>query len=260
MQAFWRGTVHIARLRIPVKLYAAAEEKAVVLHNRHKECGHAVTQLKYCAYCAMAVEPDELERAYQRGGDRPVALTEEELRSIAPENDKRFRVVRFARASEVPALWMKKHYYVGADEVGEDALTLVGEQLRRLGCIGIGYITLRSVRQLAGLWASDDALVLTTLHYADEVRSAPGSAQAPSGRPDGEASAELGALIEAMSGPFEPKQYANVYQDALRKLVASKLSNRPPEDERPPEPADEDGDSRDLLDAIRASLKELGRS
>ncbi|WP_169732326.1 Ku protein [Cohnella thermotolerans] len=261
MQAVWRGTVQIARLQIPVKLYAAAEEKEVVLRLRHKECDHPVRQVKYCERCGETVVPDRLTRVYELGGGRAVEVGEDELRRIAPVPDKRFRVRHFVPSADVSPLFMKKYYYVGYDEAGEEALALIHQGLFRQGRMGIGYIALRSAQQLAGLWAAGDRLLLTTLHYANEVRSGEGTAELRAEGPGRQLEEEFTALIGHLTVSFEPGQYSNLYNEALKKLVGAKLARLAPEDPVPfLEPEEAGGEAEDLLSALRLSLKDIGHS
>jgi len=39
MHAMWKGTIQIAKLQIPIKLYAATEDKEIVLKTIHSACG-----------------------------------------------------------------------------------------------------------------------------------------------------------------------------------------------------------------------------
>ena len=257
MQALWKGTLQIARLQIPIKLYAAAEEKTVSLRQRHKECNHPVRYVKYCAHCGSTVPPDRLASVYEWGGGGTVEVEEDELRRIAPAQDKRFHIRHFVPSAEVSPLFMKKHYYVGKDEAGEEALALVHQGLSKRERMGIGYITLRSAQQLAVIRAAEERLMLTTLHYADEVRSSGGlDSFHPEGRTQ-HLQEEFGALMERLSISFEPGQYPNLYNEALKKLVTSKISRLEPKAPSPVfEFADEEEGTEDLLAAIQQSLKD----
>ncbi|MFC5404346.1 Ku protein [Cohnella soli] len=262
MHAMWKGTVQIAKIQIPVKLYAATEDKELSLKQMHAPCGGSVSHLKYCQTCDAKIEPEDMRKVYDLGGGNVVEITEDELTSLAPPASKTMIVEQFASEAEVERLRLKKHYYVGTDEVGEEAFRLLQASLRQSRKIGIGYVTLRSVRNLAALWAQGEGLVLSTMLYEDEVRPmAPVYAKSP-------AAAERTAvpeahllvfdrLVAAMTSPFEGTRYVNHYDSALRELIDSKIAKLAP---KPAMGADQQGVRRgtahleDLLASLTTSL------
>ena len=51
MHAMWKGTIQVAKFQIPVKLYAATEDKELSLKTTHETCGGAISHPKYCQTC-----------------------------------------------------------------------------------------------------------------------------------------------------------------------------------------------------------------
>ncbi|MBB6671362.1 non-homologous end joining protein Ku [Cohnella nanjingensis] len=260
MQAFWKGTVQIAKLQVPIKLYAATEEKTVSFRQQHRACSHAIAYQKYCAHCETAVEPAEVGKAYDLGGGQFIEIEESELKLLAPASDKTFYIEHFVRSADIEPYYMKKHYFIGMDEVGEQAFRVLHAGLFKLKRTGIGYITLRSVQQLAALWATKEGLMLTTLHYADEVRpalSAGSPAAGPFAQP--ELLEAFGSLVSGMSVPFDPTEYRNVYQEAVKRLIDAKIAHRIPNGPHPA-PVAEDGENLvDFLSAVERSLAHIGQ-
>ncbi|MFC5468288.1 Ku protein [Cohnella suwonensis] len=233
MHAMWKGTVQIAKIQIPVKLYAATEDKELSLRQMHAVCGGSVSHLKYCQTCDAKIEPQDIRKIYDLGGGNSVEITEEELKSIAPAASKTMIIEQFANETEVDRVRLKKHYYVGTDEVGEEGFRLLQASLRQSRKVGIGYVTLRSVQSLAALWPLGDGLVLSTMLYEDEVRPmAPVYATSPTAAakppvPDAHLLV-FNQLIAAMTSPFEGARYVNHYDVALRGLIEGKLTKLAP--------------------------------
>jgi DNA end-binding protein Ku len=88
-------------------------------------------------------------------------------------------------------------------------------------------VVIRVKQHLAALVCVDDAIVLNTLRFADEIRDA-GELKIPSS--DSKAAAisdkELKmamALVEGMSEDWEPEQYHDTYREDVMKIVEEKV-------------------------------------
>ncbi len=258
MHAMWKGTLQIAKFQVPIKLYAAAEDKEISLKTAHRECGGPISHLRYCQACQTAVEADQIRRIYDLGGGNQVEIEEEELKAISPPASRSFVVEQFVGEDEIEPVYLKKHYYVGSDEVGEEAYRLVHRSLRQAGKAGIGFITLRSVRSLAALRPTRHGIVMSTMHYADEVRANPAYRETGAEETSATATDDLSfvfqRLMGAMTAPFDSSRYVNRYNEALKRLIDGKIADRVPAAPEWPE-ADLGGSrSADLLSSLRRSL------
>jgi DNA end-binding protein Ku len=95
-------------------------------------------------------------------------------------------------------------------------------------------------------------MLLTTLHWPDEIRSTE-----ELDLPDDEFEfkpAEMTMarqLVSAMTGDFDPAQYKDEYRDALMQVIESKIEGH---EVKAPEPAEETGKLVDLMAALEASV------
>jgi len=260
MHAMWKGTVQIAKVQIPVKLYAATDDKEISLKTTHSACGGPISHLKYCQGCDAKVAPEELIKAYDLGGGNFVELSEDELKGIAPPSaSKTLMIEQFAEEAEISRVRLKKHYYVGADELGEETFRLLHAGLLRARKVGIGYVTLRSVRSLAALWPTEEGLVLSTMHYEDEIRPME-RISSPANRIQAHISEDhlfvFQQLIQAMSSSFDGTRYANLYDESLRTLIENKIAKLAPKPRAEEEPfLRRETHMKDLLSSLTASLE-----
>jgi len=253
----WKGTIQIAQFQIPVKLFATTEDKELSLKQTHRTCGDNISHLKFCQTCNSTVEMDQIQKVYELGGGNSVEVSDEELKKISPQANKNFVIERFIPNSDLNIIQMKKHYFVGTDEVGEEAFQLFTMCLQKSKKIGIGYITLRSVQYLAAIWPMDNGIVLSILHYADEVRS-----MQKINNTDVREKTNifdnhiliLNQLIDAMTGPFEGAKYVNRYNDALRLLIENKIANRSPKYDEIDQVNTRNDNIVDLLSSLQRSL------
>ncbi len=51
MHTIWKGAIGFGLVHIPVKLYAATEEKEISLQLLHKGCHGTVKTQRYCSSC-----------------------------------------------------------------------------------------------------------------------------------------------------------------------------------------------------------------
>jgi len=259
MHAMWKGTIQIAKIQIPIKLYAATEDKELSLKTVHSACGGAVSHLKYCQACEEKLETDHIRKVYDLGGGHGVELTEEEMKELTPASNRTFLIEQFADEAEISRIRLKKHYYVGTDELGEETFRLFHAGLLRARKIGLGYITLRSAQSLAALWPTADGLVLSTMLYEDEIRPME-SIAAPSNRVRKHLPEDhlfvFEQLIRAMSAEFVGSKFPNSYAAALKALIENKIAKLAPREKAKEAPLlPRETRLEDLLSTLTASLE-----
>ncbi|MCD9020255.1 Ku protein [Cohnella silvisoli] len=259
MHAMWKGTIQIAKFQIPIKLYAATEDKEISLKQTHAPCAGPISHLKFCQTCNTRVEMEEIHKVYDLGGGNFVEITEDELKGISPQTSKTVIIEQFADEKEINRIRLKKHYYMGTDEVGEEAFRLFQTSLLQSKKIGIGYITLRSVQSLAAVWPLEEGLVLSTMLYEDEIRAMDriNAPTHPSQSHISEAHVFVfNQLIQAMTTPFAGSKYVNKYDEALRYLIENKITKIAPRvnvTEQQPE-LQRSANLEDLLSSLNTSL------
>lgn len=258
MHAMWKGTIQIAKLQLPIKLYAATEDKEISLKQTHMPCGGSINHMKFCHTCNTEVEMEQIQKVYDLGGGNFVEVTADELKKISPPASKSVVIEQFVDEADINRIRLKKHYYVGTDEVGEEAFRLFHKSMLQSRKIGIGYITLRSVQNLAAIWPLEEGLVLSTMLYHDEVRSME-PITSPTNKSKMFVSEDhlfvFNQLIHAMSSPFEGSKYVNKYDEALRYLIENKVTNKMPSIIAAEEPLlQRKTNLEDLLSSIHTSL------
>jgi DNA end-binding protein Ku len=179
-----------------------------------------------------------------------VPLSSEELDALPLPTAHTIELSGFVESEEIDPIYFDKVYYLGPGRGGEKAYALLRDALAETGTVGLGKVTIRTREHLAALRPRGRALVVHTLLYADEVRSAddiPDVPQRISARPDEESMARQ--LIETMTTKFNPAEYTSDYRRALNRLVKAKLEKK---QIAPPKPA---AKVIDLQEALRKSLK-----
>src|SRR5215471_7674735 len=156
----------------------------------------------------------------------------------------------FVDRDEVDPVYLDTPYYVYPDgELAAETFRVIGEAMGHKNKAGLGRVTMSGRERLVLVEPRDSGLVMSTVRSADEVRPAEfGPPPKVEIEPDMVAIAET--IIDRRSGPFDPTNFHDRYQDALRELVAHKTKGKgvaPREVAEPPKVIN-------LMDALKRSL------
>ncbi len=252
MHSMWKGAVSFGLVMIPVKLYAATEQKDIAFRQVHREDGGRIRFRRFCSIEEVEVAYEDVAKGYELPGGEIVILTEEDMAELPLPTTKSIEVVQFTPAEQLDPILFNRSYYVEPGPAGVRAYCLLRDALEDSGKIAIAQVALRQRESLAILRVRDDVLVLETLLWPDEVR-VPGFAFLDDDvevRPQELRMAS--SLIESMTVDFDPDEYHDSYREALQELVNAKVEGR--EVVQPEEEAEPSGETSSLADALRASL------
>jgi DNA end-binding protein Ku len=245
-------------VNVPVKLYPALARKSVSFHQLHEVDQGRVQQRRVCAIDGDEVAYEDIVKGYEFSPGQYVVITSEELDSLAAKKTKTIEVEQFIDAAEIDPLTFDASYYVAPATGAGKAFKLMVDAMREAGKVAIGRFVLRQKEHLVALRVQDDALILVTLVYADEVVST--SSLEDAGDAQGEVSerelAMAQQLIGMLSAPFEPERYHDEYREQLlnlieRKVAGEEISLTPPP--KAPKAAP------DLMAALQASVDALAQ-
>jgi len=155
------------------------------------------------------------------------------------------------QAEEKGARFVKQAYYMEPDEIGRKAFYLLKSVLAETGKTAICKIVLKDREQLAAVNPFSKTMLLTTLHWPDEIRSLE-----ELNLPEEEIEikpAELKMaqqLIASMPAEFDPSQERDEYREALMKVIEAKVAGEKPEPAKKSEPTK----IGDLMAALEASV------
>ena len=157
------------------------------------------------------------------------------------------------RRGEVDAVYYDNSYYLVPDEHGEKPYYLMLGALEQNNKVAVGRVVMHEKEHLVALRPYDGAILMTTLHYTDEVRTPRDFPELKKPPEVEKEELELaGQLIKIMKKPFNFKEYRDRYQENLMKLVEAKMKGREEVIElRVPEIKP----TKNLMEALKASIK-----
>jgi DNA end-binding protein Ku len=123
--------------------------------------------------------------------------------------------------------------------------------------VALGRLVMSTRERICAIEVENDALLLTTLRAAEEVRTIDhvGPAELPKADPRMLDIARK--IIEQQASNFDPSEFKDRYEDALRALIEEKRKGLPV---RPAAAPEKDTNVVNLMDALRKSLQSGAQS
>jgi DNA end-binding protein Ku len=249
-RAMWKGAISFGLVTIPVAVYPATEEKTLRFNQLHDEDGGRVRYKRVCEKDGEEVTFEHIVKGYEVEKDRYVVLTDEDLNAIPVESSRAIDIHRFVDLDEIDPVMFKKSYYLVPEETGAKAYALLREAMADDGRVGIAKVSFRDKEHLAALRFKDEAFVLETMYWPDEIREADFGGVDVSAKIRGQELEMAKQLIESLSGEWNPEEYSDEYREALLQIVEAKLNGQEIEVVAP-EPT---AKVVDLMEALKASV------
>lgn len=278
-QAVWTGNISFGLVSIPVRLIPATERKDVRFHLYDRRSGRRVRYERVTRAEESAVfvpetaavddlpaiaretpfEQGPVERGdIVRGAQLPegdlVTLDDDELEAVAPARSRTIDLEEFVDLADIDPVFFEKTYYVAPARGGaEKPYVLLQRAMQDAGMAGIGRFVLRTRPKLVAIRALDTALVLQTLYFADEVRSAADfGGEHASTAVSGREMKMARQLIDSMAVKWSSDAHGDDYRERLLSLLRSK---KPADRAVAPEAGTGGSGVDDLMAALRSSVE-----
>jgi len=255
MHTVWKGAISFGLVHVPVKMFAAVEDKDISMRMIHRECGGPIAYVRTCKNCGKEVANEDIAKGYEYEKGRFVLFEKEELDALAAEASKTIRILDFVDMREIDPIYFQRSYYLAPDQAGAGAYSLLLEAMKRTGRIGIANVSIRSKGSLAAIRFIENCLVMETIAYPDEVRPVHQVPGLPERTAVNEKELEMATmLIDHLTGPFEPEKYKDEYRERLMEAIQAKIAG----EEVHIAPEQERTNVIDLMAALQASLEAAG--
>ncbi|HEU5418462.1 MAG TPA: Ku protein [Streptosporangiaceae bacterium] len=251
MRSMWKGAISFGLVMIPVKLYAATEQKDIAFRQVHREDGGRIRFKRVCSVDGDEVPYEDVAKGYELPTGEMIILTEEDMADLPLSTSKSIEVLHFTPVDQLDPILFNRSYYVEPETAGVRAYALLRDALERSGRVAIAQVALRQREALATLRTRDGVLVLETLLWPDEVRAADFGFLDEDIEVRSQELRMATSLIDSMTVDFDPEEYHDGYREALQELVDAKVEGR---EVVQPEPDQEAGPPASLADALKASL------
>jgi DNA end-binding protein Ku len=220
-RAMWKAVVKFGDATVPVRLYAAAQDKKIHFRLLHAEDHVPVKQQMVRPSTGEVVPPDRIVKGLEVEPGLFVVLGDEELDKLGPKPSREIEVVRFVPRGVISHQWYERPYYLGPDGQDEDYAALAAA-LEREQVEGVARWVMRGNAYVGALGAMQGALSLVTLRHAEEVVTLPSLELPKRKEPDKKELALAEQLVETLAGEFDPGEFSDEYRERLTKLIRTK--------------------------------------
>jgi DNA end-binding protein Ku len=255
----WMGTLSFGLVSVPVKLYSAVTRKTVHFHQIHTLDSGRIHQKHVCALDGEEIPLSEIVKGYEIAPDRYVPVEARELAALEPLFTRTIQVEDFVDLEEIDPIYFDHPYHVVPGVGGSHPYQLLLSAMRDTGKVAIGRIVMRSKERLVAIRPRENALLMLTMSYSDEVNPTTGLRELEGIENDvDDRELEVARrLVASISEPFDIDKYQDTFREAVLDLVDRKAAGEPlqvgVETEPPP-------DSPDVMKALEASLEQVTSS
>jgi DNA end-binding protein Ku len=254
----WQGHLKLSLVSCPVALYGATSRaNDVSFHLLNPKTNNRIRMIPTDPDTGP-VERGDLVKGYEVSKNSYVVVTPKELDAVKLETTHTIDIERFVDADDIDRLfWNDPYYLVPSEKTGVDAYTVIRDALAQTGRIALGRVVMHTRERLVALEPRGKGIVATTLRMRDEVADpAKAFRDVPAGKPDKRMIEIATKIIEQQEGPFDPDQFEDRYEKALRDLIRRKEKGEKIVTAEPVE----DTNVIDLMAALKKSLKHKGRA
>ena len=249
----WSGSISFGLVNVPVKLYTAVRKKTVRFNQLHGADGGRIQQKRVCTVDGEEVAFEDLVKGYELYPGQYVIIDPDELDALDPEATQTIDIEDFVDLAEIDPLYYDASYYLVPDQRGTKAYRLLLDAMNESGRVGIARVVMRTKQYLCAVRPVGEALVLTTMNFADEVVTQDEIEGLPGEQDASERELKMaGALIESLTTEWAPDKYHDTYRARVLELIEARSEGQ----ELVSQPlATPSAPVIDLMAALEASLK-----
>lgn len=250
-----KGAITFGLVRVPVKMFTAADDEGVSFRNITPE-GNPIKQKYVDPVSGNEYTYSQCDKGYEIEKGQYVLFSKEELQALDadPAGKGNVAVDCFVPEESVDSVHVEKTYYLKPDTGGDAAFKLLAEALDRNNLCVIGMWTSRGKEKLVQVRPYKGGMVLHCLYYSHEVRDYDDNcANIAIGNIEAQMADQL---ISSLTKPaFNPKDYRDLYTERVMEAVDKKRNGEVITASTPDKPV-----SMGLFDALKSSLGAMATS
>ena len=252
----WQGHLRLSLVTCPVALYTATNSRGDVHFNMlHKKTHNRIRMIPTDPDLGP-VERSDIVKGYQYEKDQYIVLTQDEIDSVRLESTRTIDIERFVDAESIDRLYWDNPYFLVPDgKLAAEAFGVIREAMSKAGQVALGRAVMHQRERLLAIEPRDRGMVAWSLRSRDEVRDTADYFSAiPDKKPDAQMIAIAEKIIDQQAGPFDPDQFNDRYEDALRALIKEKQKGKGRK------VVVEEPDDTNVVDLMEALRKSLGKA
>ncbi len=268
---YWSGQITISLVSFGVKLFVATEAKSQIqFHQIDRASGERVRYQKMVASAVdnppaetdepapPPVQQSQIVKGYEYSKGQYVTVEPEELAHLRVPSKHTMEILQFVDEAQISPEYYEKPYFVlPENEAQTEAFATVRQALIDTKKVALTKIAFGGREHVVAIAPAGDGanggMMAYTMRYAAELREAVDYFRDIKPVEVSTDSLELAKMLIARKDTaFDPRQFTDGYEVAVKELVEAKLHHLPvPQDV---EPAPARGKVVNLMDALRKSV------
>jgi DNA end-binding protein Ku len=258
MRPIWSGSIQFGLVNIPVNVYSATSSERISFHLLHKKDQGRIHNKRVCEIDGKEVPADEIIKGYEYTKGEYVEISDDDFKKIAIESTKIINITDFVLNEEIDPMFFDTPYYLAPGKGAGQTYVLLREALKSSGKVGIAKVAIRQREYLASVRPHGAALMLDTMHFADEItNSSELNLPAESVKVDKRQLKVAEQLVDGLTASFDPKKYEDTYREALLEAIDQKMKGTEvkPAAARKAKPTN----VVDIMNRLKQSIKEIDK-
>ncbi len=220
----YKGSIGFGFVYIPITLHSTIKNNDIGFNMIDKKTMSRVKYKKTCADCdGREVKQEDIVKGFEYEEGKYVIFDDNDFEKIKSRKDKNITIEKFVSLSEVDPLYFDKPYYV-VPTGAEKAFTVLLTAMEQEGKAAIAKTVMGNKETLILIRAKDGQLLLNTLFFEEEVTKNP--AKEVTDKPKAEELKIAKAIIEGMSGEFNPDEYKDEYRQKVQEAIERKIAGK----------------------------------
>jgi DNA end-binding protein Ku len=249
----WEGHLRLSLVTCPVALFPAISEAETIRFNLiNPQTNNRIKMKTVDAGTGEEVSRGDLVKGFEVAKGEYILLGKDDFEAVKLESTRTIDIEKFVPRDSIDRLyWDMPYHLVPTGKTGTEAFAVIREAMKHRNMVALGRLVMNTRERICAIEIEEEGLLMTTLHTAEEVRKADEVARPQLPKPDKQMLAIAEKIIEQQSGDFDPAEFTDRYEEALRAMIEEKKKGKPV---KPSKPANDDRKVVDLMAALKKSL------
>lgn len=260
VRPYWKGYLKLSLVTCAVTLSPATTEgDRVKFHTLNRATGDRIYTRYVDADTGKTVDDEHQAKAYEKAADDYVVLEDEDLDAVKLDSVRTIDIDEFIEADTIEWTYFDTPYFVvPADEVGEEAFTVIREAMTDRKVVGISRLVLGNRERAVMLQPWDKGILLWTLRFGDEVRDEDEYFEkVEEEKLDSKMLSMVEKIIEERTAPWSDDMVKDPVQAKLKQIIKAKQAPQKKAAGKKAETDDEMKAPSNVIDLMAALKKSL---
>ena len=252
----WQGYLRLSLVSCPVALYTGTSRTSEVHFNMLSKTTHNRIRMIPTDPENGPVDRSDIVKGYEVEKGQYVVITDEEIQNVRLSTTRTLDIERFVDEADIDRLYWNDPYFLVPDgDMALEAFTVIREAMEKSKKVALGRLVMHQRERLMALEPRDKGILAYSIRSKREVKNPDELFDKISDdKPNAQMVDIAAKIIDQLEGPFDPSQFTDRYEDALRELVAEKEKGHKIATVKEPKEAE----VIDLMEALKRSLGQAG--